>query len=86
MIDSELALRIVADPDVLGGKPRIRGTRISVELILAWLAQGGTTEALLKHFPQLKDGDIRACLAFAHFIVAETTLPKVGREETGDDE
>ena len=43
--------RITADPKIFGGKPIIRGMRISVELILSLLAQGESTEAILDDYP-----------------------------------
>lgn len=57
--------RVVSDPEVLVGKPAVKGTRISVELILGWLAQGWTHEMLLEAYPQLERDDILATLAFA---------------------
>jgi uncharacterized protein (DUF433 family) len=57
--------RIVCDPDILAGKPAVKGTRLSVELILGWLAQGWTYEMLLESYPQLMRDDILAALAFA---------------------
>ena len=57
--------RITADPQVLVGKPIIKGTRISVELILGWLAQGWTHETLLESYPHIVKEDILAALAFA---------------------
>ncbi len=57
--------RIVTNPDILVGKPTIKGTRISVELILGWLAQGWTHEQLIESYPRITRGDILAALAFA---------------------
>lgn len=57
--------RIVCDPDILVGKPAVKGTRLSVELILGWLARGWTHEMLLESYPQLERDDILAVLAFA---------------------
>jgi uncharacterized protein (DUF433 family) len=57
--------RIVSNPDILVGKPSIKGTRISVELILGWLANGWTHEMILESYPQLTREDILAALAFA---------------------
>lgn len=57
--------RIVCNPDVLVGKPTVKGTRLSVELILGWLAQGWTHDMLLEAYPQLSREDILAALAFA---------------------
>ncbi len=57
--------RIVSNPDILVGKPSVKGTRISVELILGWLANGWTHDMLLESYPQLAPEDILAALAFA---------------------
>ena len=48
MIDQELLSRITSNPEIFGGKPIIRGMRISVELVLSLLAQGESTEAILE--------------------------------------
>ena len=58
-----------------GGKPIIRGMRISVELILSLLAQGETEDAILADYPDLARGDLlRACLAYAHAVIAQDSL------------
>ena len=57
--------RITSDPAVLVGKPVIKGTRISVELILGWLANGWTYEQILASYPHITREDILAALAFA---------------------
>jgi len=57
--------RIVTNPDILVGKPSVKGTRLSVELILGWLAQGWTIEVLLENYPTLTREDVLAALAFA---------------------
>lgn len=57
--------RIVSNPEILVGKPTVKGTRISVELILGWLANGWTHEMVLESYPQLSPEDILAALAFA---------------------
>lgn len=57
--------RIVASPDVMMGKPVIRGTRLTVEHILEELAGGLSTDELLASHPRLTAEDIRAVLAFA---------------------
>ena len=56
---------IVSRPDVLGGKPRINGTRIPVSLILGHLAAGRTAEDIIKEFPDLKKKHVAACLDYA---------------------
>lgn len=57
--------RIALDPHVMFGKPVIRGTRITVELILRKLAAGMTDEEIIAHHPHLTVDDIRAAAAFA---------------------
>lgn len=57
--------RISSDPTVLGGKPCIRGTRITVELILRKLGAGRSFAELVQGYPQLTEDDLRAALAFA---------------------
>jgi uncharacterized protein (DUF433 family) len=61
--------RIVIDPEVLVGKPIIKGTRISVEFVIDLLAKGWTVEQILKEFDHLKAQDIQACLAYASEII-----------------
>lgn len=62
---------IHADPAVLGGKPVVRGTRVSVELLLERLGDGWTPEAILQSYPHLPQGAIQAALAFAHDVIAD---------------
>lgn len=57
--------RITIDPEKRGGKPCIRGLRMTVYDVLEYLASGMSTEDILKDFPDLTHEDIRACLAFA---------------------
>ncbi len=57
--------RITFDPEVMGGKPCIRGLRITVYDVLEYLASGMTEAEILRDFPDLTPEDIRACLAFA---------------------
>jgi uncharacterized protein (DUF433 family) len=57
--------RIEINPNVMMGKPVIRGTRIPVELILRKLGEGGTQADLLDGYPRLTGDDIRAALAYA---------------------
>ena len=57
--------RITVDPDVLNGKPAIRGKRIAVQTILDFLANGDPIEDILHQYPSLDEEDIYACLKFA---------------------
>ncbi|MCC5998391.1 MAG: DUF433 domain-containing protein [Thermofilum sp.] len=63
--------RITIDPEILAGKPIIKGTRIPVELILDLLANGWTTEEILENYPQLKKEDITAALKYAAQVLKE---------------
>ena len=56
---------IVSTPDVLRGKPRIKGTRIPVSLILGYLAVGHTVEAIIEEFPDLTREQVAACLDYS---------------------
>jgi uncharacterized protein (DUF433 family) len=62
---------IHTNPEILGGKPVIRGTRISVEMILAQLAAGWPVADVLESYPNLKADDILAVFALAHELVSE---------------
>jgi uncharacterized protein (DUF433 family) len=73
----ELLSRITAHPEVFEGKPTIRGMRISVELVLSLLAQGGSTAEILDDYPDLQAEDIRACMAYAHAAIAHDSLSAV---------
>ena len=63
--------RIVVDPKTLTGKPVVRGTRISVELVVELLATGWNHEQILASYPHLSEEDIRACLAYASELLRE---------------
>lgn len=65
----ELLKRITYNPDILGGKPTIRGRRLAVEHVLGMLAVGDTPELLLEGYDWLERDDILACLAYAYSIV-----------------
>ena len=65
---------IVRDPNVCGGEPVIKGTRVTVRTVLASLAEGAKTEEILEDFPTLKEEDIRAVIAFAA-ASAEEDMP-----------
>lgn len=71
--EEKLLNRIVVNPKVMTGKPVIKGTRIPVEQILKLLAQGLSSDDILKDYPHLKKNDITAALLYAAKIM--------GREE-----
>ncbi len=61
--------RIIIDPEIMVGKPVVKGTRIPVELVLKRLAQDLNVETLLKAYPRLTIEDIRACIEYAQGLV-----------------
>ena len=61
--------RIVVDPEILVGKPVIRGTRIAVEMVIELLGRGYTQEQVLQQYDHLVPEDIQACLAYAAEIL-----------------
>jgi uncharacterized protein (DUF433 family) len=66
--------RITSDPAILGGKPIIRGTRISVEIILEWIASGATRDDIVRKHPNLKAEDVEQALAYAAASVRNEVL------------
>jgi Uncharacterized conserved protein len=71
----ELLDRITVDPDVLVGKPVIRGTRVPVYLIVELVAHGMSGKEILKEYPRLKEEDIKAALLYASRLVeSEVTV------------
>ncbi len=68
-----LSERVVIDPEILAGKPVIRGSRLAVEFILELLAAGQSEQELLKNYPGLTHNDILACLSYASYLAHEYT-------------
>ena len=62
--------RIISDPEILGGKPVIEGTRISVELILTRLGEGRSVANILSEYPHLNQDQIVAAIEYARAVVA----------------
>jgi uncharacterized protein (DUF433 family) len=72
--------RIVADPRILAGKPVVKGTRISVDLVLEELSHNPEINELLAAHPDLTRTDVQACLAYAKGILAgEEVSPKAAQ-------
>jgi uncharacterized protein (DUF433 family) len=68
--------RIVIDPEILTGKPVIKGTRLAVELVIDLLANGWPESEILRNYPGLTHEDIQACLSYAGAILrAEKVYP-----------
>lgn len=75
-MDEQLWQRVSINPEVMVGKPVIRGTRIPVELIVRMLAQGISESEILQEYPRLQLDDIRAALAYAaHVLAHEDVFP-----------
>ena len=70
--------RIFIKADVCNGRPVVRGTRITVQTVLEFLAAGDSIEEVLEEYPRLKRADVKACLDYAsrvmgnHFSVVQT--------------
>jgi len=68
--------RIVIDPEILCGKPVVKGTRLAVEFVVDLLAQGWTAADVLKNYPGVTQDDVLACLAYASAVLhAEKVYP-----------
>jgi uncharacterized protein (DUF433 family) len=72
---AELLRRITRDPQVMGGRPCIRGLRVTVGTVVGLLASGRTEEAVLAAYPYLEREDVRAALAYAAWRSEEMDLP-----------
>jgi uncharacterized protein (DUF433 family) len=64
--------RIVQDPQILVGKPVVKGTRIAVEVVLDYLAHNPDFDELFADYPRLTMEDVKACLAYAQTLVQVT--------------
>ncbi len=67
--EAELLRRITIDPQVLGGKPVVRGRRLAVEHVLGMLAAGDSVDEVLTGYAWLEHADVRACLLYARLVV-----------------
>jgi len=68
--------RVALAPDVLAGKPVIRGTRLAVEFVIGLMAEGWSEAAILENYPGLVHEDIIACLAYARDMLgSEKVFP-----------
>ena len=74
--------RIVVDPEILVGKPVVKGTRLAVAFIIDLLAQGWTEAEILRNYPGLTHEDVQACLAYASDVLqAEKVFPLAAHQE-----
>jgi uncharacterized protein (DUF433 family) len=67
--------RITFDPEIMGGKPCIRGMRVTVGTIVGLIASGHSFEEILKAYPYLEDEDLRQALKYAAWRVEEIEVP-----------
>lgn len=63
--------RIVTDPNICNGKPTVKGTRITAQTILGYLAAGDTAQEVLEAYPSLSADDIQAVLLFASAVMEQ---------------
>ena len=66
--------RITANPMVCNGQPCVRGLRITVALVLKYLAAGRSTEQLVTEFPELEPADVADCLRYAAWLASRRTI------------
>jgi uncharacterized protein (DUF433 family) len=67
--------RITRHPEIMGGKPCIRGMRVTVGTIVGLIASGHSTAEILSHYPYLEEQDVRQALAYAAWRVEEIEFP-----------
>jgi uncharacterized protein (DUF433 family) len=68
--------RIILDPNILAGKPVVRGTRLAVEFIIGLMADGWSENDILSNYPCLTHDDLTACLVYARDVLrSERVFP-----------
>lgn len=70
-------VKIVSNPRILGGKPVIAGTRISVELIMNFLGAGMSIKEIISEYPELKKSEVIAAIEYATELVSKAALPRI---------
>jgi uncharacterized protein (DUF433 family) len=76
-MENNLIARITVNPEVCFGKPTIRNSRYTVEMVLDLLSAGMTTQELLDDYSGLEEEDIRACLLFASKLLQVNSISKI---------
>lgn len=77
--------RIIVDPNILAGKPVVKGTRIPVELVLKRLAQDLDMQTIFAAYPRLTKEDVKACIAYAYALVeGEKVFPETAPVEAAN--
>ena len=69
--------RIITDPAILGGKPVVRGARLSVEFILELIASGATPDDIVATYPSLTREDVRAAAQFAAQVLSDSSMAEL---------
>ena len=82
MTENQILERITVDPNIMAGKPVIRGTRLTVEYVLNLMAHGSAFEEILGEYEGLVREDIQACLLFATRSLENTDFMPLGSETT----
>ena len=77
MTASDILARITHDPAVMGGRPCIRGMRLTVGVIVGLLGAGHSADDILREYPYLEKDDIQAALAYAAWCSEEIELPLI---------
>lgn len=75
MTASDVLARITHDPAVMGGRPCLRGMRVTVDAIVGLLGAGHSVDEILREYPYLEKDDIQAALAYAAWRSDEIELP-----------
>jgi uncharacterized protein (DUF433 family) len=78
IMGKEIFKRIVCDPDILRGKPVIKGTRISIEFLLELLANNWTHKEIIENYPSIAEDDILAALEYSLSLLKEEHIYGVG--------
>lgn len=76
-MEEKLLNRITLNPEICHGRPSIRNTRYTVDLILDLLSAGMSANEILEDYPALEDEDIKACLAFASQLSKVKTIHRI---------
>lgn len=74
-MEPDLLSRITHDPDVMGGRPCIRGMRVTVGTVVGLLASGHSVEEILQAYPYIDRDDVQAALSYAAWRTEEVELP-----------